>query len=63
MASASAAGEGRSGRPPGFRETSGTLIGLLAAAALEGIATEGLADRADRTAYRDCMAGRLKSDR
>lgn len=51
-------------RKPGTQtDPSGSIIVQSPDPLLQGMATDGLTDPAYRTAYRDCMAGRLKRGR
>ena len=51
-------------RKPGTQtDPSGSIIVQSPDPLIEGMATEGLDDRAYRAAYRDCMAGRLRPAR
>jgi hypothetical protein len=48
-------------RAPGTQtDPSGSIVVQSPDPLLEGMATEGIGDRGYRTAYRECMAGRLK---
>jgi hypothetical protein len=53
----------RAPRPGTQTDPSGSIVIRPSDPLLEGMATEGVDNPDYRSAYRDCMAGRLRSDR